>query len=826
MSGRQRRITLFATPRDTNAVLDIAKVADIVVFVLGATAEGDDIDIDEFGTHALTVLKAQGMPAALGMQVGLAGLAPKKAQALRKLGARFFATALGDDCKVIGLDTVEEAQSFFRWVASDMKLKPLAWRDARPYLLAEQVQFTPNAAVAAVPAIGQFSFAPAAAPAAASTTGTLSVRGYLRGDNPLSADQLLHITGYGDFQIERIEGRIEQAQFYMSEKEKKASRAASKAASKAVSRRHSIDEDADMGASSSAAAAAAAAAASMAAFPASSMSGSGASTGDVLLQRRSLAGGDDLEGLVALNPLANEQSLIEDDELNHDDDGEEQGEEEYDEDGEEQMEADQDEEMGGAGEASKPRGAVARWSKKNGARDTSGAIIPHTSRRRPLNQAPEGASSLSSIAKAQASKPGALVRSQVAWDDAVPDDDEEPTAEDAADDAALGYMDDQDGMGGAAAVAEKQKLERDEQTHPDEVEYPMHTECRTRFARYRGLKSFKDSAWDSRENLPLEYGQIFQFQNFEASKNRVIKDAQSEDNGGLRGDANSVATQRFYPVTIVLRDVPIAAGESMAATWSPLVCFGLYNYEHKVSVLHCSLKRANEYAAPIKAKEPMEFHVAFRRFVARPIYTLEGKGDKQPVQRFFQMGGFAMASFYGRITFPPASVIMFKPSAQVAAAVLGQQANAGGASASAAAASSGGVPSLSDVLVPAPLRSLSSIPFDGHVSPIVASGTLHSVNPDRMLIKRIVLTGTPISVHKRHAVVRHMFFNAEDVRYFKPVELWTKMGLVGHIKESRGTKGYMKAQFDKFIKQNDTVCMSLYKRQYPPWNPDLFASNL
>ena len=100
------------------------------------------------------------------------------------------------------------------------------------------------------------------------------------------------------------------------------------------------------------------------------------------------------------------------------------------------------------------------------------------------------------------------------------------------------------------------------------------------------------------------------------------------------------------------------------------------------------------------------------------------------------------------------------------------------------------------------------------------------MNPHRLLIKRIILAGTPISVHKRNAVIRHMFFNADDVRWFKPVELWTKYGMVGHIKESRGTKGYMKCQFDKFIKQNDTVCMSLYKRQFPPWNEVLFAGNL
>ena len=56
-------------------------------------------------------------------------------------------------------------------------------------------------------------------------------------------------------------------------------------------------------------------------------------------------------------------------------------------------------------------------------------------------------------------------------------------------------------------------------------------------------------------------------------------------------------------------------------------------------------------------------------------------------------------------------------------------------------------------------------------------------------VKRIILTGFPVGVNKRAAVVRRMFYNAEDIKWFKPVELWTKYGLVGHIKEARGTKG-------------------------------------
>lgn len=46
-----------------------------------------------------------------------------------------------------------------------------------------------------------------------------------------------------------------------------------------------------------------------------------------------------------------------------------------------------------------------------------------------------------------------------------------------------------------------------------------------------------------------------------------------------------------------------------------------------------------------------------------------------------------------------------------------------------------------------------------------------------MILKRIVLTGYPFKINKRKAVIRLMFYNPDDVKYFKPVELATKLGL-------------------------------------------------
>jgi pre-rRNA-processing protein TSR1 len=94
-------------------------------------------------------------------------------------------------------------------------------------------------------------------------------------------------------------------------------------------------------------------------------------------------------------------------------------------------------------------------------------------------------------------------------------------------------------------------------------------------------------------------------------------------------------------------------------------------------------------------------------------------------------------------------------------------------------------------------------------------GSFLSPDPTRIIAKRIILTGVPFKVHKKTATIRYMFFNREDIEYFKSVELHTKHGRVGHITEALGTKGYFKAHFDGPFQQVDTVCMNLYKRQYP-----------
>lgn len=42
---------------------------------------------------------------------------------------------------------------------------------------------------------------------------------------------------------------------------------------------------------------------------------------------------------------------------------------------------------------------------------------------------------------------------------------------------------------------------------------------------------------------------------------------------------------------------------------------------------------------------------------------------------------------------------------------------------------------------------------------LVATGTLYRVQPQRVICKRIILSGHPFKINRKSAVIRYMFFN-------------------------------------------------------------------
>lgn len=242
-------------------------------------------------------------------------------------------------------------------------------------------------------------------------------------------------------------------------------------------------------------------------------------------------------------------------------------------------------------------------------------------------------------------------------------------------------------------------------------------------------------------------------------------------------------------VIIYLKNVPQAAAAYHSPA-HPLILYGLLKHEHKTSVLNFTCTRNTEYLPDIRSKDPLVVQVGPRRYNINPLWSQHtsgnnGKGTNNvhKFEKYLRHGPNAsVGTAYLPITFGinvPTIVFQARSSAQ-------------------------GVDELPEG---------TSDSFE-----LVGTGSLLGVDPTRIIAKRIVLTGHPYKVHKKTATIRYMFFNQPDVEYYKPVELRTKKGRIGHIRESLGTHGYFKAGFDGPIDQMDTICLNLYKRCFPKWS--------
>lgn len=312
---------------------------------------------------------------------------------------------------------------------------------------------------------------------------------------------------------------------------------------------------------------------------------------------------------------------------------------------------------------------------------------------------------------------------------------------------------------------QRRKNEIDEDLEfPDEIELHPNVLARERLARYRGLKSLKTSRWDTYEDRPYEpedWNRLLQVNDYKKSKKQATREALV---GGI---------QPGKRVHVHVRNIPLVLQhQSHSSTSKPLALFSLLRHEQKSTVVNFTITLGSSHPGPIKSKEDLILQCGPRRFLIKPIFSQTGKtpNNVHKFQRYLHPGQTAMATFIAPTTWGSVPALFFQPSSS---------------------SSSGGKYNL------------------------IATGTSQPPDPSRVIVKRIILTGHPFKIHKKIVTVRYMFFNREDVLWFKALQLWTKRGRSGFIKESLGTHGYFKATFDGVINPQDAVGISLYKRIFP-----------
>lgn len=190
VTSKKRRITLIECNNDINSMIDIAKCADLVLLLCDASF-GFEMEIFEF----LNICQVHGMPKVMGILTHLDAIRNAKTLKRRKkeLKHRFW-TEVYDGAKLFYLSGIlhgeylrNEIKNLGRFI-SIMKFRPLTWRGAHSYLLADRMED--------ITSVEQIRLQP-------KCDRDVVLYGYVRGV-PMNKESMVHVAGLGDLRISEL----------------------------------------------------------------------------------------------------------------------------------------------------------------------------------------------------------------------------------------------------------------------------------------------------------------------------------------------------------------------------------------------------------------------------------------------------------------------------------------------------------------------------------------------------------------------------------------------------------------------------------------------
>lgn len=168
----KQKIQWILLGRELLAVLDACKISDFVILVLSANQE-----VDSTGELIIRSIEAQGISNTVVVVQHMEVLEqPRRKPEIKKSLLSYISHFYPTTARVNDLSSAQESSNVIRSLCTQNP-KGVHWRDARSYLLADDVRWSEEEG--------------------------LGIGGIVRGKG-LNVDRLVHIPGYGDFQIEKV----------------------------------------------------------------------------------------------------------------------------------------------------------------------------------------------------------------------------------------------------------------------------------------------------------------------------------------------------------------------------------------------------------------------------------------------------------------------------------------------------------------------------------------------------------------------------------------------------------------------------------------------
>ena len=781
VAGKTRRLTFIECNNDINSMIDIGKIADLVLLMIDGSF-GFEMETMEF----LNVLQAHGFPKVMGVLTHLDLIKkPKTLRATKKRLKHRFWTEIYQGAKLFYLSGIingrypdAEIHNLSRFI-SVMKFRPLAFRNNHPYLLADRMEeLTPRDLVRQNPKMDR----------------TITVYGYLRGTN-LRMRQQVHIPGVGDLSIESIEALTDPCPLPTMESEKRRKlNDKAKLIHAPMSDVGGVMFDKDAvyinvpGSFSKKDAPAGEGEKMMLELQdAQATLDTRAAQGDVRL----------FEGDDAIDDRSRRRAF--DDSVGDDEDGDEDDEDDgdieidaprgvpLDDDADDANEdiayAESDSDMGDDTDGRfEGDDDAAPWKNDLAAR-AEATVRDNLSRRKPdlmrlvygTDARPEDIGTRASDGITNADF--FVVHTESAKDAPVPEE-----ARPAVPAETLEAWDDEDKLdsirhlfitGDTDDVAEGAPKDDDADDDDEEDE---EAKDESLAAKKAALKRKFDEQYDGSEEENED--DWYTTQKKELARQAEANQAEFAD----EDEATRAQVAGFRPGTYVrveLANVPCEFVEYFNPAY-PVVLGGLLPNETNFGFLQVRIKKHRWHKRVLKTNDPLIISLGWRRFQSMPVYTLDD-GTRNRMLKYTPEHMHCLASFYGPMTLPNTGFCAF--------------------------------------------NTLSSETPSFRVS---ASGVVLSVDAgdgaSHRIVKKLKLTGAPAKVFKNTAFIKDMFSSSLEVAKFEGAQLKTVSGIRGQVKKALASPpGQFRAAFEDKILMSDIVFLrawySILPRRF--YNPVL-----
>lgn len=806
VSGKNRRITFIECNNDINSMIDIGKIADLVLLMIDGSF-GFEMETMEF----LNVLQAHGFPKVMGVLTHLDLI--KKTRILRATKKRLkhrFWTEIYQGAKLFYLSGIingrypdTEIQNLSRFI-SVMKFRPLIFRNQHPYFLADRMEeLTPRELVKSNPKMDR----------------TITVYGYLRGTH-LRDKQPIHIPGVGDLVIQSIERLADPCPLPTQESERRRRLSDKQKLIHApmsdvggvmfdkdavyinVPGHFSKRDDADMGEGERIV---------MSLQDSNTTLGDRAAQSELRLfddssapvslgrERRRAAFGDDMER----NGSGDDESEQEEEEDDAEDvDAEEEeeddtgggrsmnlAEDEDDEQVEEVAYAESDSDLGDAEES------MSAWQ-TDLAQRAQETVLENRRRRRDLmrliydsEQTPEDIAAGRDSSSVPEESLGAeddflhIVSNEAPMTSVpVPEECRPQVSLDQlkvwADDNKLDSIrhlfitgnDEPDEAKALAEDGDEAEPEADPEDQQDVQDEQSSEEARAQAlaAKKAALKRKFDEQYDEDEDEDKDDW-------YTEQKKELARQAEMNQQEFAEDDEDTRAKiEGFRPGTYVrveIANVPCEFVEHFNPAY-PVIVGGLLPNETSFGFLQVRIKKHRWHKRILKTNDPLIFSLGWRRFQSMPIYTLDD-GTRNRMLKYTPEHMHCLASFYGPASLPNTGFCAFNtlssetPHFRISATGVVLNVDAG-------------------------------------------SGASHKI------VKKLKLTGTPAKVFKNTAFIKDMFSSPLEVAKFEGAQLKTVSGIRGQVKKALAKpEGQFRATFEDKILMSDIVFLRAWYNVVP-----------